>query len=328
MISRLWHMNADFEVELAALAASSSSTYRRLPSFDALNHRLSEHLLWLARPGDALLVGEPWSERLRSESLRRGVELVNPRETGGQGGRVFTPWGWTPSAVAAGEKAGALVNALPFGVVARVNSKLWSHALEVESGTALPGAALARTLEELRESVARACPAPNDKWVVKSPYGFAARGRVLGRGPVLEEPQAKWSRRRIAEGETLVFQPWLEVVREYGVAVEVSADGSFELRGVSDLQTNGAGTGTGYVLGRPPDSRRTDELERAARLVAARLYEEGYSGPAGVDALEHAGGLHPLLEVNARYTMGFVALAVERELKPSAPTFWSSKIES
>jgi hypothetical protein len=47
-----------------------------------------------------------------------------------------------------------------------------------------------------------------------------------------------------------------------------------------------------------------------------------------VDALEHAGGFHPLLEVNARYTMGFVALAVERSLGPTAPTFWSSKVES
>jgi hypothetical protein len=41
--------------------------------------------------------------------------------------------------------------------------------------------------------------------------------------------------------------------------------------------------------------------------------------------LEHAGGLHPLLEVNARYTMGFVALAVEREVRPTAPVFWSTK---
>jgi hypothetical protein len=325
MVSKLWHMNADFEVELAALAASSS--YRRLPSSDALNRRLAEHLLWLARPGDALLVEVPWSERLRSEARRRGVELIDVRKAARQGGRVFTPWGWTPSAVAVGEKAGAQVNSLPFETVARVNSKLWSHALEVETGTALPGAALASTFEELREAVARACPAPDDKWVVKSPYGFAARGRVLGRGPVLEEPQAKWSRRRLAEGETLV-QPWLEVVREYGVALMVSADGSSEILGVSDLQTNGAGTGMGYVLGRPPEPRRMEELERVARLVAARLYEEGYRGPAGVDALEHAGGLHPLLEVNARYTMGFVALAVERALKPSAPTFWSSRIES
>jgi hypothetical protein len=314
-------MNADFESELAAPAGS----YRRPASFEALNRRLAEHLLWLTRPGDALLLPGPWSETLRPEARRRGVELVSPAGAGSQSARVFTPWGWSPSAVAAGEQAGAVVRAIPLDTVARVNSKLWSHALEVELGIAQEGAALASTFEELRESVARACPRPDDKWVVKSPYGFAARDRVLGRGPSLEEPQARWSLRRLARGETLIFQPWLEVVREYGVVLEIYTDGSFEVHGVSDLQTNGAGTGTGYILGRPPEPRRMAELMRVASVVAERLFGEGYRGPVGIDALEHAGGLHPLLEINARYTMGFVALAVERSLKPAAPVFWSTK---
>lgn len=322
MLARLWHMNADFEVELAARAGSR---YRRLPAYDALNRRLAEHLLWLAQPNDALLLQEPWSERLQAEAQRRGVELVSMIQAAPQTTRTFTPWGWTPSAVAAGERAGAVVRALPFSVVARVNSKLWSHALEVELGTAQPGAAIAATFAELEAAVTRACPQPDDKWVVKSPYGFAARDRVLGRGPRLEQPQAKWSQRRFAMGETLIFQPWLEVVREYGVVVEISGSGAFEIQGVSDLQTNGAGTGTGYILGRPPEPRRVAELERIARIVCERLYGEGYAGPVGIDALEHKGGLHPLLEINARYTMGFVALAVERALKPSAPMFWSTK---
>jgi hypothetical protein len=217
---------------------------------------------------------------------------------------------------------------LDFELVARVNSKLWSHALEVEMGWALPGARVAHTAEELSEAAARACPGADDKWVVKSPYGFAARERVLGRGPHVEGPQGAWAFKRLARGEPLIFQPWLEVRREYGVVVEVSREGAHRLLGVSDLQTNGAGTGVGYVLGRTPTRRRMQELEEAAAVVCERLRAEGYCGPAGFDALEHAGGLHPLLEVNARYTMGFVALAVERETRPTEPTFWSMKTES
>ena len=76
-------------------------------------------------------------------------------------------------------------------------------------------------------------------------------------------------------------------------------------------------------MGSPPATRRLVELERVARSVGARLHAEGFRGPVGADALEHAGGLHPLLEVNARHTMGFVALAVERSLRPSGPVFWS-----
>ena len=322
-------MNADFEVELAHDAVGPARAYRRTLGLDALNRRLAPHLLRLARPGDALLYEVPWARALADEARSRRVELVSPYAAGRgrkpQAGRLFTPWGWTRSAAEEGRVVGADVRPLNFDIVARVNSKLWSHALEVEMGWALDGACVAHTPEELTGAAARACPGADDKWVVKSPFGFAARERVLGRGPRVEGPQGAWASKRLARGEPLIFQPWLEVKREYGVVVEVSNEGAHRLLGVSDLQTNGAGTGTGYMLGRPPEPERTKELERVAAVVCERLRAEGYFGPAGFDALEHAGGLHPLLEVNARYTMGFVALAVERELRPRAPVFWSTK---
>ena len=317
-------MNADFEAELEH-RAYTRRPYRRLPSFDALNRRLSEKLLWLARRGDALLAEEPWADSLVEGARVRGVELVSPARAEPQTRRLFTPWGWTPSAVRAGEGVGAIVEPLPFETIARVNSKLWSHALEVELGVGIEGAATASTLEELNEAARRACPRASDKWVVKSPYGFAARERVLGRGPAVEGAQAAWASKRLARGETLIFQPWLEVLREYGVVAEIGRDGSQTILGVSDLRTNGAGTGTGYLLGRPPSAERMRELEATARVVFERLHREGYHGPVGLDAIEHARGLHPLLEVNARYTMGFVAVAVERALRPSEPVLWNTK---
>jgi hypothetical protein len=313
-------MNADFETELA----HTVGTYRRLPSADALNQRLAPHLLWLARAGDALLLREPWSDGLLHEARRCEVELVAPKPSTHPAKHIFTPWGWTPSAIAAGIQAGAIVSQpAPLSTVARVNSKLWSHALEVELGWAQPGAATADTFQELQKAVARACPGADDKWVIKSPFGFAARDRVLGRGPSIDGPQARWSERRLERGETLIFQPWLEVIREYGIVMEISPGGAYDIHGISDLQTNGAGTGKGYMLGRSPLPHRVVELERVAGIVCERLFKEGYFGPVGIDALEHSGGLHPLLEINARYTMGFVAVAVERSLKPSSPTFWS-----
>jgi len=318
-------MNADFEAELEHYAFEQRRAYRRGASFDALNRRLSEKLLWLAREGDALLAEEPQADSLVGEARARGVELISLTSAEKQSHRLFAPWGWTPSALLAGENVGASVEALPLEVVARVNSKLWSHALEVELGVAIEGAATASTLEELNEAARRACPRAADKWVVKGPYGFAARERVLGRGPAVEGAQAAWAVKRLARGETLIFQPWLEVLREYGVVAEIARDGSHTILGVSDLQTNGAGTGTGYVLGRAPSPERMSELEGAASAVCRRLYEEGYRGPVGVDAIEHARGLHPLLEVNARYTMGFIAVAVERAMKPAVPVVWSTK---
>lgn len=323
MASRLWHMNADFETELSA--APSGQVYRRTNFFTALNRRLAPQLLWLAAPGDALLLEEPWPDLLARESERREVELVRRGDSvTPQIGRTLTPWGWTPAVVALGESVGAHVPPVSLEIVRRVNSKLWSHALEEELGCTMKGACVASHFAELAEAVARACPHEDEKWVIKSPFGFAARERVLGRGPRLEGAQATWVKRQLVKGESLIFQPWLERVREYGMTLEIRPGGRIDLNGISDLQTNGAGTGTGYLLGRKIDSQRLKELEEIARLVGARLFQEGYVGPAGVDALEHTGGLHPLLEINARYTMGFVALAVERSLRPQTPTFWKA----
>lgn len=314
-------MNADFEMELA----DASGDYQPPASFAAINRRLAAHLLRLTRSGDALLLDEKPSADLRDEACRRDVEILLTQHHTNQSSRDFTPWGWTPRVIRLGERIGARLNPVAPEVVRRVNSKLWSHKLEQELGILMPHSCASANFDELQEAIRRACPQPNDKWVIKDPFGFAARERVLGRGGELAGAQATWVRRRLAAGQTLIFQTWLDVKREYGTTFMVLPDGEIEFFGVSDLQTNGAGTGKGYLLGRPLPPNRKEELEAFARIVGKRLYAEGYTGAAGVDSLEHRHGLHLLLEVNARYTMGFVALAVERAIKPPEPVFWSTK---
>lgn len=316
MSSRLWLMNADFEAELA------SATYRRRPTIDRRNRRLAPTLLWLARAGDALSLEAPWTDAERAAADERGVALQLPGSDAG--GQSLEPWGWTPSVVGAGRSIGASLAHPPLDVVALVNGKPFSHALERELGIVTPGAALASTVHELDAMAARACPGSDDKWVVKAPFGFAARERVLGRGPRLDPPSSLWASRRLARGDgPLLFEPWLDVRSEYGVQLDVAPSGEVSLRGISRMTTNGAGATTGFTLGAPCDAGIVRELETVARTVGRRLAAEGYWGPAGVDALEHANGLRPLLEINARHTMGRVALEVERGDGRASRRSWS-----
>jgi hypothetical protein len=322
MISKLWYMNSDFELELGAMPAGK---YRRPPSFERFNKQLASHLLWLTNPGDGLLLEEPWPDKIVEEAKARDVELISTNKPQDQSSRLFCPWGWTSSVIALGKSVGAIMRPVSPDIVARVNSKLFSHAIEVELGINLPGSDTASTFEKLKQVVAAACPGREDKWVIKNQYGVASRGRVLGQGPVIKDSLATWAKRQIAKGETLIFQPWVKVLREYGVVMNIETKGEIEILGISDLQTNLAGTGKGYLLGRPPEPHRKKELEEFAVVIGERLFKEGYTGPVGVDALEHTEGLHPLLEINARYTMGFIALAIEHQLTPQEPFFWSTK---
>ncbi len=322
MSARLWYMNADFEMELAI---PPTGKYFCSPIVEKINHRLAPNLLWLASPGDALLLEKPWSSDTIKLAQKQQVDLIALDCKTKHPNKVFTPWGWTTSVIRLGSKLEAIVNAPSLELITRINSKLFSFQLEQEWGIAMSKAGIAASFGELNELVMQGCPHPEDKWVIKSPMGVAARERVLGRGPNLVGASAVWVERRFELGEQLIFQPWLKVIREYGITIYVLPNGKVEVFGISDLQTNGAGTGTGYLLGRTIPSQRLVELEEIAKRVGKRLFDEGYTGPAGVDALEHIKGLHPLLEINARYTMGFVAIAVERALAISEPTFWQAK---
>ena len=132
---KLWYMNADFETELDNL----SGNYRPLPYFQQINRGLSEHLLLLTNPGDAMLVEPPWPETLVAEADHRGVTLTWPNEQTDNSSKLFTPCGWTPSAIEICQRVGAVMPPISLEIVRRVNSKLFSHSLEFELGVALPG---------------------------------------------------------------------------------------------------------------------------------------------------------------------------------------------
>lgn len=311
-------MNADFEMELAN---PPNKKYFCSDIVAQINQKLAPHLLWLAQKGDDLILAEPWTDEVKEFAKKQEVELISPNSKTKYPEKIFAPWGWTTSAISVGEKFGAIVKKVDLELVARVNSKLFSFQLEKEWNILLPTTAIVSNLQELEEIVKVA----KGKWVIKSPMGVAARERVLGNGPNLTPGARVWLERKFQQKEQLIFQPWLEVIREYGTAMYILPNGIIDFVGVSDLQTNGAGTGIGYLLGRQIPSNRLTQLKNIAEQVGKRLFQEGYTGPAGIDALEHRAGFHPLLEINARYTMGFVAIAVEKALAVTTPTLWQAK---
>jgi hypothetical protein len=314
---QLWVMNADAEHELAA------GYYRRLPTIARRNRRLTPYLLWLAAAGDALVLERPWPDGVVEEATRRQVTLVDPVGLGDQPRRRLRPWAWTNSVVELGEALNARAVHPPIEVVRRVTSKLFSHALEGRLGIQPPGCQTVTSIEELAAAVAGLARGTRTPWVVKHPMGFAARERVLGRGPVISDQVARWAARRLAGAGVLLVEPWFDVVREYGVQMHVARTGRVHVVGISDQRTNNAGAATGFWLGRKIEASTRQTLEATARAVGSALAAEGYWGPAGLDALEHRDGLRPVLEINPRLTLGFVAVAIEKAFAPEQPLWWT-----
>ncbi|MFB6813951.1 hypothetical protein ACFCV8_05325 [Streptomyces sp. NPDC056347] len=199
-------------------------------------------------------------------------------------------------------------------VVQQVNGKAWSSELAAALG--LPGAGtVVRSADELAAAVQRL----RGTVLVKDPYGVAGRGTVEVTGP---GPLGRLVRRLRAQEEAglrteLVVQRRYERAQDFSAHLEVRRDGTWSLRGLQGMTNGGYRHAVSHPV--PPDlSAELDRrgypavLERVARALAAA----GYFGPAGIDSMLLAdGGWLPVLEINARMSMGLLTLELDERAR-------------
>jgi len=186
-----------------------------------------------------------------------------------------------------------------------VNDRRFALALREELGVPLPGARVIESLAQLDEQLeAIRCP----RWVCKAPWTAAGRDRAHGRGMVGDRV---YIARLLERCGAVVFEPWLERIFDLGVTASVTR-GSVSIDGIHTLLTDPRGGFAGIDLAPPPLSdEETSRMQFVVRAVGRHLALAGYAGPFSVDAFVYRDGdrrvLHPICEINARYTFGHVA---------------------
>ena len=188
--------------------------------------------------------------------------------------------------------------------------------------------------------------------VVKAPFGASGQDQVRLRPP----PAPLWSdgaqrrhvERLLREWGELVVEPYLEHLAELSLQLEIDAAGGARIVGISRPLTDGRGQYCGAVL-QPQDASLGESVRELlwgaegdmagpvaglepgclrpvaaalARHLGAEIAPTGYAGPAGVDMLVYSDDgrprLKPVVEVNPRYTMGRVALALAEHVAPGS----------
>jgi hypothetical protein len=223
-------------------------------------------------------------------------------------------------------------------VVLRVHDK--AFALEHGSTpTALRGLARvfdARELADVEatlatiEATVRAWPAPmRAQYCLKPRQGSSGRGRVVGRGDPFEATGLRGSLSRLARRGGAILEPWLERRADLSVSFHLGDGASgppLELLGSLCAISTPGGVPRGH---RGELDRRgrvysgspfEDTLRSAGSDLALCAWEAGLRGPCGVDALvyrdaEQGDVLRPTVELNARFTMGIVALGCLRRAR-------------
>lgn len=179
--------------------------------------------------------------------------------------------------------------------------------------------------------------------VVKGDHGASGRNHLRVRSTSELELARSWIENAFRHQPAVVLEPWLTRCVDLGVVGAVDGAGEVTSPVVTRFLTDARGQYQGAIVGRPWFGLG-EELVRfchgdggaprfvartmaeAARTVGRALHAEGYAGPFGVDAMIHREGEHlrlrPIVEVNARVTMGHVAAALASRLAGGAHGLW------
>ncbi len=261
--------------------------------------------------------------------------LVHVPRAGGEG--PSPPWP-RPSGSMPPDALPAFDLAWADPAAAAANDRSRALAIAGELGVALPGARVVASLAELDAHLTGFAGRP---WICKARWTAAGRDRARGTGDALIGELRIRISRMLQRFGPLVFEPWLDRVVDLGVCGEVTAAGEVRLLEPHRIATDPRGGFLGIELSPRIDPGFAEPLCAVARAAATRLAAQtGYRGRFAIDAFVYRdpgrdpgrapvrdpqGGprnapgsvahlLHPLCEINARNSFGWIAHALARRL--------------
>lgn len=256
------------------------------------------------------------------------------------GPEAAVAWLNTEEAAREASAAGRQLSGAPPEVVRRVHDKafaLWVAESEGLVPDRLKGLCSALDAEEIRDAATalrciaqrvEAWPAwAQSAFTLKPRLGSSGRGRVAVSG-LAGLPAVRGALPRLAQRGGLVLEPWLERSEDLSAQLWLGPDGSLRLVGTTGQLLAPSGLYRGQCgsvdsKGRVASGSRHDEAVReAAARVAQAASRAGYSGPCGLDAFAFRsaqGGawLRPVVEWNARHTLGHVVIGWVRRSLPA-----------
>ncbi len=233
--------------------------------------------------------------------------------------RLVAHPGWTPPIVRTGEPPNAVDLRWADPAAKDANDRSRTLAIAGALGVALPGARVVGSLAELDAHLAGFAGATTRPWICKARWTAAGRDRARGAGGTVGGELRAQIGRMFERFGSLVFEPWLDRVADYGVCGEITDGGEIAIAAPHRLLTDPRGGFLGIELAPAIDRAIALPLHAVAHAAATRLAAQtGYRGPFAIDAFVYRDGgvhhLHPLCELNARYSFGWIARGLARRL--------------
>jgi hypothetical protein len=318
----------NFEVE-----SSWAGNYVGLPAApapaNALVQRMEELGVLLAGPGDHLVLKQPLDDEYREylENLDIGLPSVlvpehtaaarstsedlldSPRALGqltwlGRGGARLVPMGTSAHEEKLAEAAQIRLAVPGTATFEKVNSKIYSRRITAELGLPCVPGWCCETVGQFRDVLSGAeLPV-----VVKDAYGVSGKGlMVLDSAQKAARLLRMIERRASCSGDdrlAVVVERWLPRRLDLNYQIAIDRGGEVRLDFVKQALTD-RGVHQGHLMPVDLGAEGHALVRTAAARIGGRLYRDGFTGVAGIDAIVTAddGRLYPVLEINARFNM-------------------------
>ncbi len=331
---KLFYPNLDFEDELASKRGKATQgTQQAMQDLSAL-------MAFLGDNGDAVIV--PHSVPLPVVLAARGLRAIDSTSIPeGCEDYEFDPWGWSESAMKFARQAGIKSSsAPPIEAVKLVNRRSFNAPFDIVvppdpgKSVGLQSAAITtfgtfcNNITDVRDAVSCFVNDGHDRWVAKPEHSHAGRNRLLATGVHFNDQQHGWFKRQFQHSGGVYVEPWVERLDEIGLQYEIYKDRDAELVGSAGLLNDAMGRYIGSVV---HHQRQTAPIWQAVvdhgYSVCLAASRAGYFGPLGIDAFRFktANGdlmLRACNDINARYTMGRIAVSMRKLLHSGESGVW------
>ena len=316
-------LNADFDLSLRPRW--------RLPVGESARRRISDltwHALFLAEPGDSVLVPEPVPREFADYLDRIGIPApkvtIEPDRRDEQRLSVF---GWNADAAERNGRYRKPVEHPTLDTVLRINGRRFSARLEDELFGGGHTLAEIHSETELREQLLCAPDAP-DGWILKAEHGNAGLGNRRLRTRDLVDGDLKLVRRLLEEDDVVLLEWWRRRQLDLCATFVVTSSGEANRFSLHETITtaDGALIGALFEEDHEPLAEWRPAMAHAVEAVANRMAEAGYFGPACIDAFvwddDGQLRLRPLVDLNARREMSAGPSALWRRLGGRGAAYW------
>ncbi len=326
---KLWIYNYDFEFKLARMRKTRAGSGRFFP-WHALN-RCANSLLPLALPGDAILAYEKPDFAILNILKAKGLRIPDYEVlslTKAESNSILSdfryasnyskltqkynlsPWGWAQACHISHTIDPPYE--IPYNLIVDLNSKETSFILReahLPPNSRIPSMILNRECLAQKDLAVwlREFYLINNQFYIKHYWGTSGRLSTIYSGVNLSVKKTNFWKNEIKKYGGILIEKKIDFDKEWSLQVEFAAHGQYKIQGLTELLSGSDGCYLGTIIRR----KKSEKLNAAVdflRPVIQYLAKKGYTGPAGFDLAEISPNCFMLFEINARYTMGRIAL--------------------